>query len=428
MKSLAGLKLWFLVLFTIFFTVSPALAATTEELEAAVKALIEQNKALAKRLQEVESELARLKAGEAAPTAQEVKVEKEEETAWNQRVQINGLLEFGAAYQRVDGEGGSYEESDLAMTTLELDMDVDVNSWVKAQAVLLYEDPTFENDETSLDVDSATITLGQNEKTPFSLTVGKMYLPFGSLNTHFPDDPLIDVPLALEMGEINEKAILVGYDRDGLALSAYLFNGDVDERGDQNHITNYGFDFHFERGIDFSTMGFYKRGSKYEHEHDPRTCVNFMLGASYISDISDSDGLSEVVGDEIQDEIPGWDVYGHLHYCQFFVTFEYMSTLDSFSEHELADGGSGASPSVWNIEAGFTYEWWKSLEVAVKLAGSDQAADLGYPQTRYGINFNQELFDGVTLSLGYLYDQYEERDVDGKDHRNLFFSQMAVEF
>ncbi len=418
------------VLFALLFSAVPALATSTEELEKEVKALIQQNKALVKRLQEVEKELARLKAerDEEAGKPRQAVQGMEPAHQWIEKVHIGGILEFGAAYQNVDTDEGNEDESDLAMTTLELDVDISVAPWLKAQGVLLYEDPTFEDSESSLDVDMATITLGNNGEMPWGLTLGKMYLPFGSLNTHFPDDPFIDVPLSLIMGEINEKAVLVSYDRDGLSLSAYVFNGDVDERGDNNHISDYGFDFHFERGLDFANMRFYKRGSKYEHEHDPKTCVNFLVGSSFISDLADSDGLSDAVGGEIEDEIPGWDIYGHIHYRSLFLSVEYMSALDSFSRYEIPDGDSGASPSVWNIEFGFNYEWWKPLEVAFKLAGSSEAAALGYPETRYGINFNQELYEGITLSLGYLYDDYEDDDIDGRNHRNLFFSQMALEF
>ncbi len=412
----------------------PVYAASTEELEREVKMLVEQNRALAQRLAQVEAELARLKAsGSEAVSRSEAKGDGaqpvEEAKEWIDKVQIGGLLEFGAAYRDTSTrDGGHRNESDLAMTTLELDIDMEANHWVKAQGVLLYEDPAFENDETSLDVDMATITIGNTDVTPWGLTIGKMYLPFGSLETRFPDDPFIDLPLSLKLGEINEKAVLVSYDAGGLALSAYLFNGDVDEAGHDNHISDYGFDIHFERGFDFSKMRFYKRGSKYEHALDPRRCVNFMVGSSFLSDIGDSDNLQDYLGDETEDEVPAWALYGHLHHCNLFLSFEYMAALASFSRGELTAGSGGATPAVWNVETGFTYSWWRPLEVVFKWAGSNQAQALGFPESRYGIDLNQELFDKVTLSLGYLYDHYERSDAEGRKQRNLVFSQLAVEF
>ncbi len=422
----------------------PLQAASTEELEREVKALMEQNRALARRLAEVERELARLKAGaggsakatasqgarEAEPVAEGAAGgEKAAIPEWIEKVHLGGLLEFGAAYRDTyTKDQGHVDESDLSMTTLELDVDMEATSWLRAQGVLLYEDTPFEDAETSLDVDMATITLGDSRRSPWGLTVGKMYLPFGSLETKFPDDPFIDLPLSLKLGEISEKAVLVSYDAGGLSLSAYAFNGDVDERGRDNHISDYGFDFHFERGFDFSHLRFYKRGSKYEHALDPRRCVNFMVGSSFLSDLGDSDTLQDVLGGREDDPVPGWALYGHLHHCNLFLSFEYMAALASFSSHELPAGSGGATPAVWNVETGFTYAWWRPLDVVFKWAGSRQTQGLGLPRSRYGIDLNQELWDGVTLSVGYLYDQYQRHDGEGRNHRNLLFSQLAVGF
>ncbi len=51
--------------------------------------------------------------------------------------------------------------------------------------------------------------------------------------------------------------------------------------------------------------------------------------------------------------------------------------------------GSGLRPSVWNIEAGYNYDWGRNLEIVLKYAGSDDTEDLGFPRSRYGIGFNQ---------------------------------------
>ncbi len=94
----------------------------------------------------------------------------------------------------------------------------------------------------------------------------------------------------------------------------------------------------------------------------------------------------------------------------------------------LPSGNSGARPYVWNLEAGFTYNWWKDLQVAFKWAGSHDTEALAMPERRYGINFNQLLFEGVTLSLGYIHDEYHDNDIEGRDARELAYGQMAVAF
>jgi len=385
--------------------------AKEKELRTLVEKLINQNNRLSQRLCTVEKELAHMK--------QEKETEvplssAQEETgaveAIKDHISISGLLEFGGALKQVDFNNGEDDSaSDLAMTTVEIDVEASINEWINAELALLYEDPTFANEETSIDLDAAVITLGNTEKYPFYAQIGVMYVPFGALFEHFPDDPLIDVPLALALGETREKAILLGYEAGGFAAAAYAFNGDVDQKDHENHINSYGFDAHYE--ADESDLG-----------------IGLLIGASYISNITDSDGLTDAIGEEIEDYVAGFDAYLHMEYKGMFFDVEYMTALDDFEKTELSSNNSGARPSVWNFEVGFNYNWWRNLEVAFKYAGSDEAEGLGFPESRYGINFNQELFENVTASLGYLHDEYEDGDADDRDSRDLVFWQLAVEF
>jgi hypothetical protein len=116
----------------------------------------------------------------------------------------------------------------------------------------------------------------------------------------------------------------------------------------------------------------------------------------------------------------------------FFLEAEYMAALDDFDVTELAtDGGTeGAEPSVWNIEVGFNYDWWRNLEVAFKYAGSDEAEGLEIPETRWGVALNQEIFDNTIFSVGYLHDTFEDDILDNgtEDTRQTLFTQIAVEF
>ena len=74
-------------------------------------------------------------------------------------------------------------------------------------------------------------------------------------------------------------------------------------------------------------------------------------------------------------------------------------------------------------------DWGKNLEIALKCAGSAEAEALGYPENRYGIALNQEIFEGVIFSVASLYDDYEKRlDVNGRDDRKTVYGQIAVEF
>jgi hypothetical protein len=361
-----------------------------------------------------------------------------------EHIQIGGLIEVGAAWQDVEyQDGSSKDDSDLCLTTVELGIEAEVNEWVNAGVLLLYEDPTSfagDDDETSVDLDEATVTIGNTEAYPLYCSAGKMYIPFGALLTHFPDDPLIDQPLTLVLGETSEKAVLLGVEHEGLAVSGYLFNGDVDEYGEDNHIESYGFDANYS--------------------FDDEEGFDLLVGVSYLSNLGDSDGFTDAIDgaqdalateiaeseglteDDIdlglKDYVAGFDAYAHVGYAGFFLDVEYMTALDELelggqyaSEDEVIEVSTNTKlePEVWNVEFGYNWDWGKNLEIALKYATSDEAgALLGFPEDRYGIALNQEIFEGVIVSLAYLNDDFEDDDIDGRDDRDVVYSQVAIEF
>ncbi len=326
-------------------------------------------------------------------------------------IQVSGLIEFGGAWQDVKyTDSTSVDQSDLALTTVELTGEAELNDWATVEITLLYEDPSF-GDETSVDLDAAILSIAK-EGSPLSFSAGAMYVPFGALLTHFPDDPLIDTPLTLLLGETREKAVLLGVEPQGFSLSGYLFSGDMDETGQENQVEGYGLDANYS----FGDEGIW----------------DILIGASYISNIVDSDGLEgalkELGVNTIEEYIGGFDAYLQVGYGSFFFDAEYMTATDDFKPTELATNGQGAQPAVWNFELGYNLNWGRNLEIALKYAGSDESGALGFPKERYGIVLNQEILEGTVVSLAYLNDDYEANDIDGRDGRDVVYGQIAIEF
>jgi hypothetical protein len=356
------------------------------------------------------------------------------DTGIEDRIHLSGLIEVGGVYQDIDYRSGvakpaEEDESDLCLTTVELAVQAELNEWVHVHALLLYEDPTF-GEETHVEMEEAILTIGNTKEYPVYVSAGKMFVPFGALLTHFPDDPLVHAPLTLLLGETLEKAALVGVEYQGFSVSAYAFNGDVDEFGEDNQIESWGCDANFS--------------------FDDEAGLDILVGGSYISNITESDVLEEhlhenwetLVADDpliddvgIKDYVDGAAAYLHVGFADFFVDAEYMTLLDeidvkgttpageAFERHKVHD-----DPEVWNIEVGYNLDWGKNLEIVLKYAGSDEAGFLGFPEKRWGMCFNQELFEEVIVSLGYLYDEYENDDVDERDTKDLVFAQIAIEF
>jgi len=343
------------------------------------------------------------------------------------KIQLSGLIEVGGGWQDIDYKGANppdeeEDNSDLCLTTVELTAEAEINEWVNVVATLLYEDFTpfgFEDRETDVEIDEAMVTIGNTEEFPVYCSAGKMYVPFGALLTNFPDDPLINAPLTLLLGETLEKALLVGVKHEGFSVSAYAFNGDMDERHEENNVESYGVDANYSM--------------------DDETGFDLLVGASYISNLADSDGVTELLEendiDAVEDYIAGFAAYLHVGYADFFVDAEYMTALDDIEEKDYPGvglpAGFEAQPAVWNVEVGYNYDWGKNLQIVLKYAGSNEAELGELPETRYGICLNQELFEDVILSLGYLYDDFDDEDDfigDIEDDRDLLFAQIAIEF
>ncbi len=405
---------WVVMIILLFPGVALCAQVSNAEIMKELKALKDRVNRLEQEVKNKDIEIRKLR-GETKKALKVATLAKEKESVdggivdkIGERVSIGGLIEVGGAYQDVQYRDGTDDDaSDINLTTVEFGVEVAVNDWVNAEMAFLYEDETF-GGESGFDVDVGTVTFRNPEESPFHLSAGKMYVPYGALLTHFADSPLVDGPVTLSFGEINEKAVLVGYEQSGISASAYVFNGEVDEYSD-DQIGSFGFDVNYTAPED----------KPYE----------LFTGVSYINNIAEG-GISEGLAgaqDSVSDYVDGFAAYVHVGSQNLFFDAEYMTALDEFNPADMTSGTS-PKPSVWNFEVGYNYDWGKNLEVAFKYAGSDDAGDFGFPERRFGIGFNQEIYENVMGSIGFFRDEFHSDDVDNRDKRNIAFGQVAVEF
>ncbi len=358
------------------------------EIEETLKKLMKQNQGLSSKVKELERRLASYE--------EEVSIGKAGATE-DPTFNLDGSIRVGVV------SDSNKKASDFGLGEAALTVSGKINPWIGGNVVFKVENPPFE-DSPDVFVEDAFITLGNTEKYPVCAQVGVFYVPFGALLTHFPDDPLVDIPVTLYFGETEEHALLLGFEKHGFAASFYVFNGDVEEENDSsNQIEDFGLDLNYT----------------YEDEEQG---LSIFVGGSYISNVADTDGLSEHFSDGVKDKKGGVALYGEISFRNFFVLGESMSVLD-----ELIPAGEthGYEPSVWNIEAGFNYEGLiRPVEVAFKYAGgNDDAQELGFPESRYGVAVNVDLFENVGFGVGYFHDELK-----ASDNRDVFFGQVAKEF
>lgn len=298
---------------------------------------------------------------------------------WFKRLEVTGLIEVEASREDPDNGG---TESNLTLATAELGIAARISSMVSGELVLLFEDDGAED----LDVDVATITLTPNDA--WSLTAGQLYLPFGVYETGMISDPL-----TLELGEIRETAVAVGFAAGDFSASAYLFDGDASENGNAK-IDNFGVNLAYSRETD---------------------SYGFSASLDYINDIGDTDGLIDYAG-LVHERVAGYAFSSIFTTGPFSVIGEYVGANEDFT--------SGEKPSAYNLEAGYAFELFgRQAGLALGYQGTDDAGTVGLAETVVLTALSIELFEHAALAFEYA----NAEDYSGTDTDSLTI-QLASEF
>ncbi len=303
----------------------------------------------------------------------------------SENITLSGVIEVEAGYAKNGGDS-----SDIVVATVEVGIDAQIAKHVSGHILFLYEE-----DDTPFDVDEAIISINGEDVVPLYLNAGQMYLPFGNFESHMISDPV-----TLELGETRESAVVAGFATDLIDISAGIFNGDVDEK--DNEIESYVVSAVF-------TL-------------PENTVADFGLtaGASYISNIGDSDSLQDAIGATIKDYVPGYSAFVSISVLdKFFFNAEYLTAADEFAGIDFSITQE-LKPSTWYAELAVGII--DDLEIAVHYAESDDCDDV-LPENRYGAAITYGLFESTSLGLEYLHDNFEhDDDID------IITAQLAIEF
>ena len=344
--------------------------ADVEQLKQQVQELISQNQELTKRvlvMEKNQTEVAATKMkNDLVPSIpasvihthvhqtvqKEMRKQREEEVneqKINDYVTLFGLIEAEAIFGE-DYEGNSFSEFNVA--TVELGLSAQMSEWAAAHLMALYEGP-----DGDLNIDEATIWLGNYEKYPLLMTVGKFYMPFGSFETNMIQDPL-----TLEIGEINDYGVAVGFLGNGFYGALYGYNG-MKETGSSDTITGFG----AEAGYGFESES-----------------MSFKTGVSWVNNIADSGGITEYLEesgmDSIEDQVNGIGLHVMVGFGPVSFIGEYIQALDDFTEIAYMD--HGAETKAWNTEFAYSIELFDRESIfAIAYQGTSEAVELGLPET-----------------------------------------------
>lgn len=319
---------------------------------------------------------------------------------WVRGIEISGLIEIEASHTSPE-EGDHASALDLA--TLELGIAAQVNDWVGTEVLLSYD-----ADSTDFNVDIAAVTIANVDQSPLFFTAGQFYVPFGAFETNLVSDPL-----TLSLGETRETAARLGFAQDTFIGSVYVFNGDRDIDGDDT----------------ISTWGAHV-GVAQEFEN-----ADWSLGAGYLSDLGDADGLQDVLADNLAGADPrertaGWTAHASACFGAFNLIGEYLGASDDFSPSSLSFEGEGARPSAWNLELGYSFPvMGRESVAAVAYQGTREALALELPKERWLVGWSVEILDHTSLGVEWSHDiDYERSEGGSGEASDTLLAKLAVEF
>lgn len=282
-----------------------------------------------------------------------------------EQILIYGAIEVETGYS---SDYANTKENDVDLTTVELGIEAGVNDWISGFFLLKWE-----NDDDGVSVDEGGIVLGNIESRGASLTVGKLYVPFGSYNTN-----LISDTLTLELGETREGAVVIDVAAGDFYGALYTFNSAVNKvNKEDDMIDAFG-----------ATVGYAMEADQF----------SFDVSAGWISNLTSSGGFSGYLEDndlEVDDHTSGVAVSAFASVADFSLIAEYVAALDS-----KYDAGSNDKPSAWGLELGYNFELLKrDTSVAMAYQGTEEATFLGLPEDRISAGISSALHDNLTLAL-----------------------------
>lgn len=288
--------------------------------------------------------------------------------------------------------------ADLTLGSDELDVAAILNQNVEAYMGIAYDSspPEPEGQRVSnsgFSLNMGFVNIGNLERTPFYLTAGQMYVPFGRFST-----AMVNATLPMLLSRTKSRPIVVGYKsqaKTGPIVSLYGFRSDT-----VLESTGVG-------GVNAAYIFEVRKGSG-------------EIGASLISAVNDSTGMqytnavpgttfggfaSLTNGTEEVKKIPAVDVHANMSVGRYSFTGEWVSTTHRFRTQDLSFNGHGALPQAAQGEIGMTFRAFdKPASIAAGYQWSAETLALNIPQQRINAVFNISIWEDTLESIEYRHD------------------------
>ena len=238
------------------------------------------------------------------------------------------------------------------------------------------------------------INIGDLDESPYYLTAGQLYTPFGRYSTG-----MVSAPLTMIFSRTRTRPLIFGYKSQsdsGPFAAAYAFRSDTD-------LGN-----HSAGGLNW---GYIKNANDFTGE----------FGLSVISSLDDAAGIqyagvnstantfsgfaSVYNGNENVKKTPAGGLHTTISFDRYNITAEWISTLTSFRQQDLSYNGQGAMGSAGQFEAGMTFiAFNRPAGLSLGYQWTNQLLALNLPQHRFLGTFNISIWKDTVESLEYRHD------------------------
>lgn len=265
-------------------------------------------------------------------------------------ITLGGALEAGFNHNSVKPySGDSTTTSDINLNRAELDVVGHASPW--ATGLLAFEvlpPATYSSAaanshiQSAAFVDKAFVTIGNLDRAPVYFSLGQMVLPFGNYHTS-----MIDNPLTKQMGELKQRAALIGVSSHGFSAQVYGFNGKIKQSASgvsSNDVSDYGVNADYHR--DFGRDGMFKVGAGYLSSFYNTALGNTTVVNSFASTAA------------LPKKIPGANVNALISMNHISLFGNY--TMATASDVNILAFGSNsnltaAKPTAYNVEANYSF-------------------------------------------------------------------------
>ena len=238
------------------------------------------------------------------------------------------------------------------------------------------------------------INIGDLDESPYYLTAGQLYAPFGRYST-----AMVSAPLTMIFSRTRTRPLILGYKSQtdsGPFAAAYAFRTDTDLGNHTAGGLNWGYiknadDFTGEFGLSVISSVNEAAGMQYA---GASTTADTFAGFASINN-----------GNEDVKKTPAGGLHTTISFQRYNLTAEWISTINAFRAQDLSFNDQGVLGSAGQVEAGMTFMAFnRPAGLSLGYQWTNQLLALNLPQHRFLGTFNISIWKDTVESLEYRHD------------------------